>query len=574
MLEMNDVLEKLPKHLLSLVIDQPYNEYTPQDHAVWRYIMRQNVRFLSQVAYGDYIENITRTGISLEEIPHMYGMNRILQKIGWAAVSVDGFIPPAAFMEFQKYNVLVIAADMRPIDQIQYTPAPDIVHEAAGHAPIIAHQEYAEYLELIGTIGAWAFPSNRDNEQFEAIRHLSIIKADPYSKPDEIEKAERHLAHIEATMGARSEVALIRNLFWWTAEYGLIGDVNAPKIYGAGLLSSIGESYNCLQDTVRKIPYSIEAKDIGFDITKEQPQLFVASSFQQLKDVALDFAQTMAFKVGGSLGVDRAIASRRAATLVLSSGIQLVGTFTERGDDDGDVTFVRSAGQAMLAVNNKMMKACGPEDLNTGLICPLGHWEDVDARPEFITDSKLNFLGIITERRVEITYASGFKVAGTVRRILRHEEKLVLITLTDAEVSFMGEHSHFSLLHLPIGTEVISAFHGPVDPNNFGLTYSAPEEKTHKITHTEENKKLHSLYQKVRDRRVAQTNKEDLTVLWNNVKNGYPSEWLLPLEILEIAVKEKSDMLLKEEIESHLQKLSDDNESLTKLIRDGFALIR
>jgi phenylalanine-4-hydroxylase len=67
---------------------------------------------------------LKKTGVSIESIPHMYGMNRILKEIGWAAVAVDGFIPPAAFMEFQAYNVLVIAADIRPIDQIQYTPAP------------------------------------------------------------------------------------------------------------------------------------------------------------------------------------------------------------------------------------------------------------------------------------------------------------------------------------------------------------------------------------------------------------------------------------------------------------------
>ena len=149
-MEMNEVLDRLPKHLMSLVIDQPYNEYTEQDHAVWRYVMRQNVKYLSRVAHGSYLDGLKKTGISINRIPHMYGMNRILKEIGWAAVAVDGFIPPAAFMEFQAYKVLVIAADIRPINQIEYTPAPDIIHEAAGHAPIIADPDYAEYLRLFG----------------------------------------------------------------------------------------------------------------------------------------------------------------------------------------------------------------------------------------------------------------------------------------------------------------------------------------------------------------------------------------------------------------------------------------
>ena len=93
---------------------------------------------------------MAKTGITVECIPRMEGMNRILKDIGWAAVSVDGFIPPNAFMEFQAYNVLVIASEMRTIDHIAYTPAPDIIHEAAGHAPIIANPEYAEYLRRFG----------------------------------------------------------------------------------------------------------------------------------------------------------------------------------------------------------------------------------------------------------------------------------------------------------------------------------------------------------------------------------------------------------------------------------------
>ena len=117
-MEMNEILEKLPKHLLQLIIDQPYNDYTAQDHALWRYVMRQNECYLGKVAHGSYIEGLKRTGVSIESIPHMYGMNRILKEIGWAAVAVDGFIPPSAFMEFQAYNVLVIAADIRPLNQI------------------------------------------------------------------------------------------------------------------------------------------------------------------------------------------------------------------------------------------------------------------------------------------------------------------------------------------------------------------------------------------------------------------------------------------------------------------------
>ena len=72
--------------------------------------------------------------------------------------------------------MLVIAADIRPIDQVLYTPAPDIIHEAAGHAPIIADQEYSAYLRDFGKAGSRAFSSVYDAQVYEAIRHLSILK--------------------------------------------------------------------------------------------------------------------------------------------------------------------------------------------------------------------------------------------------------------------------------------------------------------------------------------------------------------------------------------------------------------
>jgi phenylalanine-4-hydroxylase len=81
------------------------------------------------VAHNSHLDGLKKTGIEIDNIPSMYGMNRILTEIGWAAVVVDGFIPPNAFMEFQAYNVLVIASDIRQLEHIEYTPAPDIIHE-------------------------------------------------------------------------------------------------------------------------------------------------------------------------------------------------------------------------------------------------------------------------------------------------------------------------------------------------------------------------------------------------------------------------------------------------------------
>src|SRR6476619_285965 len=225
---------------------------------------------------------------------------------------------------------------MRQIHHIEYTPAPDIVHEAAGHAPIIVDREYSDYLQRFGEVGAKAMQSRKDFELYEAIRHLSILKELPNSKEDEVAAATKEVEQRFADLGEPSEMALLSRLHWWTVEYGLIGTVENPKSYGAGLLSSIGESVSCLESNVKKIPYSIDAKNQAFDITTKQPQLFVCKDFKHLRDVLEEFASTMAYRVGGLEGINKAIECNRVATAEYSSGLQVTGVFSEAISDNGE----------------------------------------------------------------------------------------------------------------------------------------------------------------------------------------------------------------------------------------------
>src|SRR5213596_1160893 len=234
------------------------------------------------------------------------------------------------------HKVLVIACDMRQIQHIEYTPAPDIVHEAAGHAPIIVDREYSKYLQRFGEVGARAMSSKKDFELYQAIRHLSILKEQPNADPKEVEEATKLVEHRQKNLGTPSEMASLSRLHWWTVEYGLIGPLENPKIYGAGLLSSIGESVSCLESKVKKIPYSLAAADTAFDITTKQPQLFVCRDFKHLSDVLEEFASKMAFKIGGLEGVNKAIECKNTATCQYSSGLQVSGVFTEVMTDEND----------------------------------------------------------------------------------------------------------------------------------------------------------------------------------------------------------------------------------------------
>ncbi|KGL61958.1 phenylalanine 4-monooxygenase [Polaribacter sp. Hel1_85] len=572
---MNEVTKKLPKHLYQFVVKQPYEEYTAQNQAVWRYVMRMNVNYLSKVAHKSYINGLEKTGISVDVIPHMDGMNRILKEIGWAAVSVDGFIPPNAFMEFQAYNVLVIASDMRTINHIEYTPAPDIIHEAAGHAPIIANPEYAEYLRRFGEIGSKAISSSKDYEMYEAIRLLSILKEDPNSSEKEIEKAQEKVEFLQNNMGELSEMAQIRNLHWWTVEYGLIGTLENPKIYGAGLLSSIGESAWCMQDEVKKVDYSIDAATKTFDITKPQPQLFVTPDFAYLSLVLNEFANTMALRTGGLKSIQKLIDSESLGTVELTTGIQISGIFSKViRYKNNKVAYLQTVGATALSNRDKELIGHGITSHANGFGSPVGKLKGINLPIEDMSPRDLKAYKIYEGEFMTLEFESGVIVKGkaiTGTRDLRG--KILIISLDDCTVTYNDEvlfKPEWGIYDMAIGKEVISAYSGPADVDSFLGLGKVSEIKTRKITYSNEEEKLYALYAEVREMREkgSSTNKK-ITEIFNQLKSQFQLDWLLSLELYELALQ--NNYTIKSEILTRLENLKC-NKSYTKLIENGLVL--
>ena len=324
------VIASLPAHLRPFVAVQHYDDYTARDHAVWRFLLAQLRENLAESAQPTYLEGLRRTGISLDAIPRIEDINACLNQLDWRAVVVDGFLPPAIFMEFQARKVLVIALDMRSVEHIFYTPAPDIVHESAGHAPFIVDIDYAEFLQRFGEIGMKAIATRADLEAYEAIRRLSILKECPTSTAADIAQAEVTLRDVNRANTKLSEASLLTRLHWWTVEYGLVGTVDDYRIFGAGLLSSLGESLSCLDDsTVKKLPLTVDAVRYAYDITSRQPQLFVTSSCRHLTQVLEEFAETMCFKRGGASSLKVAVEAGSVCTAQYDSGVQVSGVFDE-----------------------------------------------------------------------------------------------------------------------------------------------------------------------------------------------------------------------------------------------------
>jgi phenylalanine-4-hydroxylase len=575
--QLNDVTKKLPKHLHKFVVNQPYEEYTAQNQAVWRYVMRINVDYLSKVAHGSYIKGLDKTGISTEEIPHMAGMNRILKDIGWAAVSVDGFIPPNAFMEFQAYNVLVIASDMRTINHIEYTPAPDIIHEAAGHAPIIANPEYAEYLRRFGEIGCKAISSAKDFEIYEAIRLLSILKENPNSSAIEVNDAEEKVAYLQDNMGELSEMAQIRNLHWWTVEYGMIGSLENSKIYGAGLLSSIGESAWCMKDEVVKRPYSIEAADINFDITKPQPQLFVTPNFAHLTLVLEQFANKMAIRKGGLTGIQKLIISKNLGTIELSTGIQISGIFTKViADENNKPIYFQTSGLTALSNRDKELIGHGVEKHANGFGSPLGKLKGINIPIEDMSPRDLEAYQIYEGKRTSLEFEGGIKVVGnliTGTRDLRG--KIVLISFENCTVTYEEQilfKPEWGVYDMAVGKGVVSAFSDAADVNSFEDKSAVSTTKTYKIKYTDKEKELYSLYEKTRNMREENVvSEETITTIFKRLKKDFSNDWLLNLELYELALRHH--FAIQEEIHAYLLLLQK-SENYKKLIENGLNLIK
>ncbi len=566
-----ELIASLPSHLRPFVKTQAYGAYTPRDQAVWRFVMKHLTRQLADSAHPVYLEGLARTGISLDHIPSIEEMNECLAQLGWRAVVVDGFIPPAIFMEFKALKILVIALDMRSVEHIFYTPAPDILHESAGHAPFLVDIDYAEFLQRFGEVGMKAIATKQDLEQYEAIRHLSIIKECPGSTPEDIAAAEESLARLSESDEPPSEAALLTRLHWWTVEYGLVGEVDDYRIFGAGLLSSLGESQHCLDDTtVRKVPLTVDAVGTPYDITREQPQLFVTKSCKHLSQVLEEFAASMCFTRGGSESLAKAIDAQSVCTAVYNTGVQVSGVFTDvLCDAVGNATYLRTAGPTQLAFDDRELHGHGVEHHAEGFGSPVGYLKDFSRCLSEYTIDELKAHNIVIGERVRLEYLSGITVDGRLERVERQNHRNLILSFTDCTVTDLEGQILFApewgVYDLAVGARIESVYGGVADREKLQLFKPTPRTDTLKVKVDET---LMQAYAEVKalidgDTPIGST---DLSADLRSVMDAYPSEWLLRAELLGAA-----DGDLREQLISQLNNAASQDESLKPLVEMALA---
>jgi phenylalanine-4-hydroxylase len=581
----NEQVANLPPHLAKYIVDQRYEKYTSVDHAVWRYVMRQNYSYLKDAAYYPYIPGLKMAGLTIEKIPSLQEINDALANIGWGAVTVDGFIPPAAFMEFQACRVLVIAADIRQLEHIEYTSAPDIIHESAGHAPIISDTDYNQYLSYLGFIGTKAIFSSKDFELYETIRQLSILKEMPGIDEAVIKKTEATIFEQQKNLGEPSEMALLSRLQWWTVEYGLIGPLDQPKIYGAGLLSSIGESASCMRPEVKKIPYTIDALTYSYDITKPQPQLFVTPTFQNLIDVLKEFESTMAFRVGGLQSVLKAVECKNICTAAYSSGLQVSGVFKQVLEGPASsVAYIKTAGPTALSFNHKQLQGHGKNYHADGFGSPVGNLIGASKSLEDFTEQDLQRFGIALNNEVVLSFESGIKVQGILRDITKEESKNLLFSFTSCTVTnkegLVLFDPAWGVFDMAVGASIVSVFNGPADISTFEDQLYVSLEQTHQPSYSDNDYAYHALFAKVRTIReqiqlhgFTTAQLETLNNIFNSIYTAHKNDWLCALEILEIIAHEAEASALVPDVRTYLEAQKNKMPEFTKLIGDGLAII-
>ncbi|MFI8688289.1 aromatic amino acid hydroxylase [Rossellomorea sp. NPDC077527] len=566
--------QSIPNHLRQFVAKQYYDAYTPIDHAVWRYVMRQNHHFLEGTAHEAFTEGLKSSGINIEEIPRVSDMNKHLSEIGWGAAIVDGLIPGTAFFDFQSHGILPIATDIRQKSNIEYTPAPDILHEAAGHAPILFDETYSKFVKLIGNIGANAFATEEEHEVFEATRRLSIVMEKPNSTEEEILRAKKILAEKQETVSGLSEAEQVSRIFWWTVEFGLIGEFHQPKIFGAGLLSSVGESKHSLSNEVNKRPFSIhDAIQTSYDVTSMQTQLFVCESFDQLIDEVEKFGETMAFRKGGTNSIEKAIHSNQVAHIEYNSGLQITGVFKEIiKDADGEAIYVKTTGPTALSVQNEQLSHHGTERHADGFGAPIGYLQDGTCL-ESKTEAELKKMGIELNKMMQITFESGIEVSGHVTDIVFHHQHPILLTIDECLVTH-GEqilfHPTWGTYDLAVGSAIVSARPHAADFDAyFGNVVSIHEEMDGE---SEPLTPLENLFAEVRDLREVNFSIDLVHSIVGKLKEDFPEEWLLRLEIVELLEIHDPEACIKKELLRDLLHLSE-QDRFQRLIENGLDVI-
>jgi phenylalanine-4-hydroxylase len=223
-------------------LTQDWSAYTEEQHAVWGLLYRRRMAELEHTASRVFLDGAAAIGLAEDQVPDLADVNaRLDARTGWNAVPVGGFLPAPQFFRCLAQRRFPTTIIVRTREQLEYLPEPDIFHDVFGHVPLHSDAVFADFLQEFGALAAAA------------------------STPEQ-------------------QLAMAR-LFWFTVEFGLIQERGALRIYGSGLISSVGDAANALGTTCDRRPFDLDAVLAQpFEIDRLQDVLFVLASYDQLFD--------------------------------------------------------------------------------------------------------------------------------------------------------------------------------------------------------------------------------------------------------------------------------------------------
>src|SRR5512143_3993975 len=182
---------------------QDWAAYTEEEHGVWRLLYERRMAALRHTGSRLFLEGAQWIGLRPDRVPDLADVNaRLAARTGWSAVAVTGCLPAREFFGCLAQRRFPTTVTVRPRSQVDYLPEPDIFHDVFGHVPLHADPVFADFLQRFGVLAAQA------------------------RTPEEVERFTR--------------------LFWFTVEFGLIGEDGEVKVYGSGLISSHADCSNAL----------------------------------------------------------------------------------------------------------------------------------------------------------------------------------------------------------------------------------------------------------------------------------------------------------------------------------------
>ena len=230
------------------VVEQPWDSYTKTDHEVWATLFKRQRELLPGRASTEFLQTQDEMGMGEHGIPKFSDLNiQLKAKTGWEIIAVEGLLPELTFFDHLANRRFPVTWWIRKPEQLDYLSEPDLFHDLFGHVPLLMDPVFADYMEAYGKGG---------------------VKA--------------HALGPEA-------LAQLTRLYWYTVEFGLINTSEGLRIYGAGILSSKGESIYCLEsDAPNRIGFDLlRIMQARYRIDTYQKTYFVIDSYQQLFDATL-----------------------------------------------------------------------------------------------------------------------------------------------------------------------------------------------------------------------------------------------------------------------------------------------